>query len=465
MELDEYQKQIIDNDTSIKIIAGAGSGKTFSLLKKIEYLINNKGIKEEEILMISFTNKSTNDIKNKLKYNILVLTFHKLAIKILDDLNYNYKLTNTSYLEYIIDEYLYNIDNLNKKYILKYLNYEFSYKRLMNTYLFISFKKMIFKYIMFLKSNNYNIKEILNIKYPKIEKRIVYLILNIYKLYKEELNSTNTIDLDDLIIYASNLIDKTNYNYKYIFVDEFQDTSQIRFDLVYKLVKRCHAKFICVGDDWQSIYKFTGCNLFIFLNINEYFKDILEIKFKYNYRNTEKLVFIAKTFIENNKYQIKKELLTTNKFDNDPLIFIPYNDNKKELKKLLDELIDTDTLILSRNNFDINSYLDNDIKLIEDTLVYKEYSFKYMTVHKSKGLESDYVIILNCNNSTLGFPNKLEDSSIIKKLSTQLEIDYAEERRLMYVAITRARYKTYLLYNINNPSIFIKELKKIAKKS
>ena len=465
MELDEYQKQIIDNDTSIKIIAGAGSGKTFSLLKKIEYLINNKGIKEEEILMISFTNKSTNDIKNKLKYNILVLTFHKLAIKILDDLNYNYKLTNTSYLEYIIDEYLYNIDNLNKKYILKYLNYEFSYKRLMNTYLFISFKKMIFKYIMFLKSNNYNIKEILNIKYSKIEKRIVYLILNIYKLYKEELNSTNTIDLDDLIIYASNLVDKTNYNYKYIFVDEFQDTSQIRFDLVYKLVKRCHAKFICVGDDWQSIYKFTGCNLFIFLNINEYFKDILEIKFKYNYRNTEKLVFIAKTFIENNKYQIKKELLTTNKFDNDPLIFIPYNDNKKELKKLLDELIDTDTLILSRNNFDINSYLDNDIKLIEDTLVYKEYSFKYMTVHKSKGLESDYVIILNCNNSTLGFPNKLEDSSIIKKLSTQLEIDYAEERRLMYVAITRARYKTYLLYNINNPSIFIKELKKIAKKS
>ena len=464
MELDEYQKQIIDNDTSIKIIAGAGSGKTFSLLKKIEYLINNKGIKEEEILMISFTNKSTNDIKNKLKHNILVLTFHKLAIKILDDLNYNYKLTNTSYLEYIIDEYLYNIDNLNKKYILKYLNYEFSYKRLMNTYLFISFKKMIFKYIMFLKSNNYNIKEILNIKYSKIEKRIVYLILNIYKLYKEELNSTNTIDLDDLIIYASNLVDKTNYKYKYIFVDEFQDTSQIRFDLVYKLVKRCHAKFICVGDDWQSIYKFTGCNLFIFLNINEYFKDILEIKFKYNYRNTEKLVFIAKTFIESNKYQIKKELLTTNKIDSDPLIFIPCNDKRKELKKVLNELINTDTLILSRNNFDINSYLDEDIKLIEDTLVYKGYSFKYMTVHKSKGLESDFVVIINCNNSTLGFPNKLEDSSIIKKLSTQLEIDYAEERRLMYVAITRARYKTYLLYNINNPSIFIKELKKIAKK-
>ena len=121
-------------------------------------------------------------------------------------------------------------------------------------------------------------------------------------------------------------------------------------------------------------------------------------------------------------------------------------------------------MILSRNNFDINSYLDEDIKLIEDTLVYKGYSFKYMTVHKSKGLESDYVIILNCNNSTLGFPNKLEDSNIIKKLSAQLEIDYAEERRLMYVAITRARYKTYLLYDINSPSIFIKELKKIAKK-
>jgi superfamily I DNA/RNA helicase len=464
MQLDEYQKQIIENDTSIKIIAGAGSGKTFSLLKKIEYLINNKNIKEDEILMISFTNKSTNDIKSKLKYNIEVLTFHKLAIKILDDLNYNYKLTNNNYLEYIIDEYLYNIDNLNKLYILKYLEYEFSYNRLIKTKVFISFKKMIYKYIMYLKSNNYNIRDILNIKYNKLESKIVTIILNIYKVYKEELHSTNTVDLDDLIVLGSNNIYKTNYKYKYIFVDEFQDTSQIRFNLVYNLAKKCNSKFICVGDDWQSIYKFTGCDLFIFLNINKYFNDLVEIKYKYNYRNTEKLVYIASSFIEKNKYQIKKELLTTNKTDLFPLEFISYRDSKKEFKSILDKLINKDTLILFRNNFDIYEYIDKDIILKEEYLIYKDYSFKYMTIHKSKGLESDYVVVLNCNNNLLGFPNKLEDSNIIKKLCMDKEMDYAEERRLMYVAITRARYKTYLLYNINSPSIFIKELKSISKK-
>ena len=152
MELDEYQKQIIDNDTSIKIIAGAGSGKTFSLLKKIEYLINNKGIKEEEILMISFTNKSTNDIKNKLKYNILVLTFHKLAIKILNDLNYNYKLTNTSYLEYIIDEYFESVVMYSyRKYYVMLLFKNIKYDEIIRSKDFVLFKKNISTFINFQK--------------------------------------------------------------------------------------------------------------------------------------------------------------------------------------------------------------------------------------------------------------------------------------------------------------------------
>lgn len=464
MELDKYQQEIINNNGNIKIIAGAGSGKTFSLLKKIEYLINTYNIKESDILMISFTNKSTSDIKNKLKYNIEVLTFHKLAIKILDNINYQYKLTNSNYLEYIINEYLLTINNKYKKYILSYLKYEFSYNRLISTYLFISFKKMIFKYIMYIKSNNYNINDILNIKYSKLEKKIVTIILDIYRIYKEELNSQNLLDLDDLIVYATYNIDKTNFKYKYIFVDEFQDTSQIRFNLVYSLMKKCNSKFICVGDDWQSIYKFTGCNLFIFLNINKYIPDIKEIKYRYNYRNTDKLVYVAKTFIESNKYQIKKDLLTTNYTNQLPITFIPYKDKIKEFKLLLNNLINTDTFILYRNNFDILSYIDKDIKIIDDYLIYNNYKYRCMTIHKSKGLECDNVVIINCNNGLLGFPNKLEDSNIIKKLSVDIEYIYSEERRLMYVGITRAKKKTYLMYNYNSPSIFIKELKKIVKK-
>ena len=94
----------------------------------------------------------------------------------------------------------------------------------------------------------------------------------------------------------------------------------------------------------------------------------------------------------------------------------------------------------------------------------RQSSNKFYTVHKSKGLESEYVILLNCNNEILGFPNQIENHSLIDKIFSNNEIKFAEERRLFYVAITRCKKQTILVYNKNNPSIFIKEIKRIVKK-
>lgn len=109
-------------------------------------------------------------------------------------------------------------------------------------------------------------------------------------------------------------------------------------------------------------------------------------------------------------------------------------------------------------------YLDDDFKLENNTLVYKNISLKFYTVHKSKGLEATYVIILNCDNTLLGFPNKIENNVIINKVYPSNEIKFAEERRLFYVAITRCKETTFFIYDKNNPSCFIKEIKKITKK-
>ena len=122
-------------------------------------------------------------------------------------------------------------------------------------------------------------------------------------------------------------------------------------------------------------------------------------------------------------------------------------------------------MILSRNNKDIYNYIDIDYSLDNNNLTYKNNTIKYYTIHKSKGLEAEYVIVINCDNDYLGFPNKIENNSLINKLFPYKEIKYAEERRLFYVAITRCKEKTFLLYNKSNPSIFIKEIKRIAKKT
>ena len=135
------------------------------------------------------------------------------------------------------------------------------------------------------------------------------------------------------------------------------------------------------------------------------------------------------------------------------------------MEKLIDTIlkITNDIMILSRNNNDIFEYIDKDFKFENNQLFYKNHILKYFTVHRSKGLEASHVIVLNCNNEHLGFPNKIENSPILNKLIPNNEIKFAEERRLFYVDITRCKNTTYLMYNKNNPSTLIKELKKVIK--
>ena len=121
--------------------------------------------------------------------------------------------------------------------------------------------------------------------------------------------------------------------------------------------------------------------------------------------------------------------------------------------------IDTKILILVRNNNDINKLIGNSIFKKDDSLIYKNICMRYLTVHKSKGLEEENVIVLNMNNSYLGFPNKIVNNKILDYVLTIKDSYlYEEERRLFYVALTRTKNNVYLFCNKNNPSIFIKEL-------
>lgn len=446
MKPDEYQLKAIKDNSNILLIAGAGAGKTFTIVQKIKYLIENNYVNPKEILVLSFTNKSVNDLKKKIASNVNITTFHKLAIEILDLNKINYNLVNDKYLNYIINEFFQSLNNDEyKKEILNYFK-ENNYFKFLNSYKFNSFQKLITNLIKLYKTNNYtkdNFKALF-----KINNFLAKYTYIIFCIYENELASNNSLDLDDLIIKATQIVNK-NTKYKYIIVDEFQDTSLIRFNLIKKIKDINNATLFCVGDDYQSIYHFSGCNINLFLEFNKLIPNSKILKLKYTYRNSQELINISTKFIMKNNKQIKKSLISNKHLDK-PIEYIYYINPYKTFLRLYNKLSSQNLLVLGRNNFDIKKFSHKEIN-------------EYLTIHASKGLEAENVIIINLTNDLYGLPNKLKNSKLIEELHpSDTSYLYAEERRLFYVALTRSKNKVYLLVPLFKKSQFIKELKRIA---
>lgn len=441
-KLDKNQSEAIYTDeVNTLVLAGAGSGKTLTIEGKINYLIEEKNIKEDEILCLSFTNDSVNDLKRRVKYNIDIYTFHKLALEIINDYKISINLDN-DYLGYIISElFLSIVSSIDEKT----LNY---------------FKNEIISFISLYKNYNYGYKYI-----DKLSKnnKMIKLIKYFYLIYESELKSTNYVDFNDLINMATSLIENKGLKryYKYIIVDEYQDISDNRYKLIKAIKESCNSKLFAVGDDYQSIYKFSGSNINMITKFKKYYGYTRVIKIINTYRNSLELIIVANNFINKNKHQIRKKLLS-NKHLEKPIKIIYYKKNESiKFKKLLD-LINSEVLILGRNNYDVNYIINDEITYKDNKIIYKK-EYNYKTVHKSKGLEEENVILINLNNSRYGFPNKKNDN-ITKVLLPKDKYLYEEERRLFYVALTRTKNYLYLFVDMDNPSIFVKELLRNNKK-
>ena len=478
----DLQQRIValNDDKSLLVVAGAGSGKTLTIIAKIKYLIEMKGINPNEILCISFTNEATKSLKNKLcKYDIDIYTFHKLGLHILNKSNFTYKICSSDFLEYVVDEFFYGLILENDyliKCVLYYLNlkvnkdYEKTYLENLYNKEFIELKKLIVKFISLFEANSINILEFTKFikrTFSIKEKLFLIITLNVYLVYKNELSSSGLIDFDDMIIKSTELINKkkVNLNYKYVIIDEYQDTSYVRYLLVKSIIDNSNAKIIGVGDDFQSIYRFSGCDLNIFLNFNKFFPQSKILKIENTYRNSQELINICGIFIMRNKNQLKKNLVSKKHLVNP--ITICYCNNFSSNFELLINNIKGNIMVLGRNNDDVLQILNENTELIDGEICYKKndkINLTYLTVHKSKGLESDNVIVLNVVDDILGFPNKLSDDKILKFVAKgKNKILYEEERRLFYVALTRTKNKVYLLTTKNKESIFIKELLKYHK--
>lgn len=479
----EQQKVVLDDSDSLLVVAGAGSGKTLTIIAKIRYLIDIKKILPEEILCISFTRDTVNQLKEKLKkyydFEIPIYTFHKLSLEILKD--ESFIITPSNYLNYTVEEYLEGVIEGYPKLIFHLLLYfhknPFSkkeYEKLKKSKEFKTFFKEIISIIQKLKSEDIK-KETLLLRKTILPKekfllKFIYIVMNEYDI---ELKSQGMIDFDDMIILATKKVNETGMKkLKYILIDEYQDTSNIRFSLIKSIKEKTGAKLMVVGDDFQSIYRFSGCKLELFTNFSNYFPNSNVRKLQNTYRNSQQLINIAGTFILKNKNQLKKSL-SSNKENKNPVNILWYQNEKKEFINLLEKLYQSEKrkiMILGRNNQDINYVLTNEFEYLKDnTILWKKYpdmKLYYKTVHRSKGLEEDNVVLIHLENNENGFPNKRKESKIMKKLFPNYDFyPYAEERRLFYVALTRTKNNIYILSSKKNPSIFVLELKNIIKKT
>lgn len=338
--------------------------------------------------------------------------------------------------------------------------------------------KLISGFIALIKANGRSISELINsISDMDINKErntflLRHLIQPLYELYQETLATTKECDFTDCLLHAADLLDKKQiYNYDYILVDEFQDMSMDKYRYLNALRrKNPRTRIFCVGDDWQSIYRFSGSDISLFSQFENFNGPMEELKIEATHRFGEPLLQRSSEFILRNPAQ-KKKTLMPDKDRVTHLVFAGYESEEQERETIEKQVgilpAESRIYIVSRYRYDIGNIFPEVANVVKGenggtiNLTIAGRKVQALTAHSSKGLEADYVFLINCNSGydDYGFPSQVSDDPIMEYVLSRTDsYDHAEERRVFYVAITRAKRASYVLYNKQYPSLFVTEM-------
>ena len=335
--------------------------------------------------------------------------------------------------------------------------------------------------INLMKSNDFTTQEVLALNQQRQQnlqanEDIIWLVDPLLSAYNKQLQESGEIDFNDMINVATRYVQKGQFehNYKVVIVDEYQDISRSRYSLLKAMRDSKDYDLFCVGDDWQSIYRFAGSDIGFILNFEKYWGVTEKSKIETTYRFSQKLIEVSGSFVMQNPMQIQKSIVGKVASSESALGEVCGYTEKVALEFLASKIQDfpqgSSVYFIGRYSFDADLLSNcelftvkyNNVTKMVDVVMpgRKDLNMQFLTAHKSKGLQADYVIIINNKKTRMGFPSKVQDAPVLQLLLDDCDTyPYSEERRLFYVALTRAKKKVILLTQRGNESIFVHELK------
>jgi len=337
------------------------------------------------------------------------------------------------------------------------------------------FVQQIMRITGMIKVENFSIDTVLGNARKDQHERVRYfyeLAIPIVKKYIHYCIDKSYLDFDDLISRSISLFqnqtdiaNKYKSKYQYILVDEFQDVNNLQVGLI-KLLLTDDTQLFCVGDDWQSIYGFRGSNVSYIIEFENHFPNSKIVKLNLNYRSTQNIVGASNEVIKHNKFKIEKDIWSPKKSEHKIVVYAGSSEEENiefcvnTIKELLNSgLSGEDILILYRRTHMYNPGPYSSRPSYSKILYKEGVKVQAKTIHAAKGLEAKVVFIIGLTEGNGGFPDIwLEDRifQVIKRANHDLLME--EERRLFYVAITRAKEKLFLITEKSNESSFLKEI-------
>lgn len=473
---------VINGEDNVLVLAGAGSGKTSVLVARAGWLLLRKLAKADQILLLAFGRKAAQEMNQRIQESlhqedIEAKTFHALALHIIregsnkspviseleTDSQKRYalllnewreqcsskKAQAKGWREWLTDELEWDVpegefwqDEKISKKIVSRLERWLSLMRMHGG----SQKEMI-------ETTDEQLKDL-------FQKRI-RLMSPLLKAWKNALKEEGAIDFSGLIHQAVNLLEKGRFisPWKHILVDEFQDISPLRAKLLQALRQQNkQTALFAVGDDWQAIYRFSGAELDLTTSFQQNFGEGALCALDTTYRFNERIGEIANSFVLQNPTQLDKPLNSLTKGSKKSVVLLYENALERLLDKMSGYVTEDETILFLARYHYLRPELLNKAKTRWPKL-----NIEFMTIHASKGKQADHVVIIGLNSGKDGFPAQARESTMeYVLLPKHEEFEHAEERRLLYVAMTRAKQQVWLLYNPDLPSEFVEILKQLG---
>ncbi|WP_092507312.1 DNA helicase IV [Xenorhabdus mauleonii] len=473
---------VINGERNILVLAGAGSGKTSVLVARAGWLLLRQQALPEQILLLAFGRQAADEMNERIQARlgtnaIKAKTFHALALYIIQQ--GSNKTPKISELEtdtqkrrdFLIQEWQKQCGEKKaqakgwREWLDEELDWqvpegEYWHDKQLATRLSVRLERWLGLMRMHGGSQK-DMAEQTPAAYSDSFQKRLRLMAPLLKAWKSALKSEGAVDFSGLIHQAVNILQKGRFisPWKHILVDEFQDISPLRANLLTALkAQNKQSHLFAVGDDWQAIYRFSGAELTLTTAFSANFGEGTECALDTTYRFNDRIGEIANRFIQQNPNQLVKPLNSLAKGNKKSVVILPEEQLEALLNKMSGYVTKQETILLLARYHHLKPEL-----LKKASTRWPNLNIEFMTIHASKGQQADYVVILGLQQGKDGFPAPARESIMEQVLLPQPE-DFpdAEERRLLYVALTRAKKQLWLMQEPKNPSVFIHQLAQLG---